>query len=55
MQELGRFNLKTYVIQNGLEKYMSFSINNKLALIDSFRLLNSSLDKVVKNLGKDDF
>ena len=36
MQELGRFNLNINVIPNGLEKYMSFSINNKLSFIDSF-------------------
>ena len=30
MQELGKFNLKINVIPNELEKYMSFSINNKL-------------------------
>ena len=29
MQELGKFDLKINVIPNGLEKYMSFSINNK--------------------------
>ena len=34
---------------------MSFSINNKLSFIDNFQLLSSSLDSVVKNLGKDDF
>ena len=34
---------------------MSFSINNKLSFIDSFQLLSSSLDSLVKNLGKDDF
>ena len=28
-QELGKFNLKRDVIPSGLEKYMSFSINNK--------------------------
>ena len=36
MQELGKFNLKINVIPNGLEKYISFSINNKLSFIDSF-------------------
>ena len=41
MQELGKFNLKINVIPNGLEKYMSFSINNKLSLIDSFQFLSS--------------
>ena len=34
---------------------MSFSINNKLNVIDSFELLGSSLDSLVKNLGKNDF
>ena len=28
MQELGKFNVKVNVIPNGLEKYMSFTINN---------------------------
>ena len=55
MEELGKFNLKLNVIPNGLEKYMSFSINNKLSFIDSFQFLSSSLDSLVKNLGKDDF
>ena len=32
MQELGKFNLKINVTSNGIEKYMSFSINNKLSL-----------------------
>ena len=34
---------------------MSFSISNKLSLIDSFQFLSSSLDSLVKNLSKDDF
>ena len=54
MQELGKFKLKINVIPNGLEKYMSFNINNKLDFIDSFQFLSSSLDSVVKNLGNDD-
>ena len=36
MQELGKFNIKIKVILNGLEKYMSFNINNKLFFIDGF-------------------
>ena len=44
MQELGKFNLKINVISNGLEKYMKFSVNNKLVFIDSFQFLSSSLD-----------
>ena len=55
MLKLGKFNLKINVIPNGLEMYMSFSINNKLRFIDSFQFLSSSLDSLVKNLGKDDF
>ena len=34
---------------------MSFTINNKLGFIDSFQFLSSSLDDLVKNLGKNDF
>ena len=43
------------VIPNELEKYMSFSINNNLSFIDSFKFLSSLLDSLVINLGKDDF
>ena len=55
MQELGKFNIKLDVIPNGLEKYMSFSIIDKLSFIDSFPFLRSSLDRLVEDLGKDDF
>ena len=55
MQELGKFNLKINVIQNGLKKYLNFIINSKLGFIDSFQLLSSSLDSLVKNLAKHDF
>ena len=56
MQELGKFDFKINVIPTGLEKYMSFSINNKLAFINNFHsTLRSSLESSVKNLGKDDF
>ena len=54
-QKLGKFNFKINVIPNGLEKYMNFSIDNKLSFIGSFQFLSSSLDSIVKNLGKDDF
>ena len=30
-------------------------MNNKLSFTDSFQFLSSSLDSLVKNLGKDDF
>ena len=55
IQELGKFNLKINVIPNGLDKYMSFSINSNLSFIDSLQFLSSSLDSLVKNLGKSDF
>ena len=55
MQDPGRANLKISVIPNGLEKQMSFIINNKLSFFGNFRFLSSSLDSLVKNLNKDDF
>ena len=55
MYELDKCNLKINVIPNGLEKYMIFSINNKLSFIDSFQFLSSSLESLVKNLTKDYF
>ena len=55
MQELRKFNLKISVIRNGLEKYMSFTINNQLSLIDKFQFLSSFLDSLVKNLDKEGF
>ena len=55
MQELGKFNLKINAIPNGLKKYMSFTINNKLSFIDNFHFRSSSLDSLVKNLSNNDF
>ena len=55
MQELGKFNLKKNVIPNGLEKYTSFTINNKLGFIESFQSLNFSLDSLAKKLNRDYF
>ena len=55
MQELGKFNLKTSVTLNGLERYMSFTINNKLIFIERFHYLSSSLDSLVKSLNNDRF
>ena len=52
--ELSKFNCKISVIPNGLENYMSFSLNRSIVFIDSMLLMNSSLDKLVKNLGDDD-
>ena len=41
MQELGKFDLKINAIPNGLEKYMSFTMNNNLSFIDSVQFLRS--------------
>ena len=49
MQELSKSNLKINVIPNALEKYMTFTINNKLTFADIFQVLSSSLDGLVKN------
>ena len=54
-KELSKFNLKISVIPNGLENYMSFTLNNNIVFIDSMLLMKSSLDKLVKNISDDDF
>ena len=51
MQELGKFSLKI----NGSEKYMSFTLDNKLSFIDSFQFLSSSLNSLVKDLSEANF
>ena len=43
------------VIPKRLEKYMSFSVDNKLVFIDSFQFLSSLLDNLFKKLGENDF
>ena len=48
--ELHKFNLKVDVIPNGLEKYMAFFLGRDLVSINSMQFMNSSLDKLVKNL-----
>ena len=55
IQELRKFNFKTNAIPSRLKRYMSFSIGKKLVIINSFEILISSLDSLVKNLGEDDF
>ena len=53
--ELNKFNIKINVIPNGLEKYMAFFLNKNLVFIDSMQFMNSSLDKLAKNLSDKDF
>ena len=53
--ELHKFSVKIDVMPNGLEKFMTFFLNKSLVFIDSMQFMNSSLDKVVKNLADNDF
>ena len=54
-KELSKFDLKISVLPNGLENYMSFTLNNNIVFIDSMLFMKISLDKLVKNLSDDDF
>ena len=38
-----------------MKNYSSFTINKNLSFIVSFQFLSSSLDRLVKNLAKNDF
>ena len=53
-KELSKFDVRVNVIPNGLEKYMAFTLIY-LVFIDSMLFMNSSLDKLVKNLSDKDF
>ena len=53
MQEINKFDVKLNVIPNGLETCMAFTTNNNF--IDSMQFMNSSLNKLVKNLSDNDF
>ena len=53
--ELDKFDVKINVIPTGLEKYMTFFLNKNLVFIDSVQFMNSSLEKLVKNLLDEDF
>ena len=54
-KELSKFDCKVSVIPNGLEKYMSFTLNRNIAFIDSMLFMNSLLDKLARNLSDEDF
>ena len=49
-KEISKLNCNINVISNGLEKYMSFSLNKNIVFVDSMLFMNSSLDKLVKNV-----
>ena len=56
LKELSKFDdCKISVIPNGLEEYMSFNMNKNIVFTDSMLFMNSSLDKLVKNLNDKDF
>ena len=55
MQEIVKFDVKIIVTLNGLEKYMTFTVNKNLVFIDSMQFVNSSLDSLVKNFKDNDF
>ena len=54
-KELSKFNCRVNIIPNGLENYMSFTLNNNIVFIDSILFMTSNLDKLVKSLGSEDF
>ena len=53
--ELDKFDVIISVISNELEKHMAFFKNKNVVFIDNMQFMNSSLDKLVKNLSDDDF
>ena len=52
---LNKLDVKIDIIPNGLEKYIAFIINKNLVFIGSMQFINSSLEKLVKNLSDNDF
>ena len=54
-KELNKFDCRVSVNPNGLEKYMSFTLNRNIVFINSMLFLNSSLYRLVKNLSDKDF
>ena len=53
--DLKKFDVKTDVIPNRLEKCMVFILNKSLVLIEAMQFMNSSPEKLVKNLADNDF
>ena len=54
-KELSKFDCKVSAIPNGLEKHMSFTLNGNIVFIDSMLFMNSSLDKLARNLSDEHF
>ena len=55
LDELNKFNVKIEVIPNRFEKYITYFLNKIFVFIDSMQFMNSSLEKLVKNLSDNDF
>ena len=53
--ELNKFDVKIHVIPNGLEKNMTFFLDQKLVFVDSMQFMNSNPEKLVKKLSSNDF
>ena len=53
--ELDKFDVEISVVPNGPERYMAFFLNKNLVFVDSMQFMNSSFDKLVKNLSDEDF
>ena len=47
--------MKIDVIPNRLKKYIAFFLNKNLVFIDSMKFMNSSLEKLVKNMSENHF
>ena len=52
-KKLSKFDRKISVTPNGSENYMSFTLNKNIVFIDSMLFINSSFDKLVKNLNEE--
>ena len=53
--ELSKFDVKIDVTPNRLEKCMASFLSKNLVFIDSMQFMNSSIEKLVKNLLDGDF
>ena len=53
--ELSKFDVKIDVTPNRLEKYMASFLSKNLVFIDSMQFMNSSIEKLVRNLPDGDF
>ena len=55
MKEFDKFDAEISVISHGLDKYIAFTINKNLVVIDSMQFMNSIVDVLVKNFSNNDF